>query len=84
MNARLRELMAERDAVRKAKNWAESDNLRNKIESMGYTVGDSPTGTTVKKKHKKVHSESGQIRAPATSSQSPPNMSDDPNRKVSY
>jgi len=43
-------LMAERDAVRKAKNWAESDNLRNKIESMGYTVGDSPTGTTVKKK----------------------------------
>jgi cysteinyl-tRNA synthetase len=43
-------LMAERDAARKAKNWAESDNLRNKIESMGYTVGDSPTGTTVKKK----------------------------------
>ena len=41
-------------------------------------------GTTVKKKHKKVHSESGQMRAPATSSQSPPNMSDDPNRKVSY
>ncbi|MFZ0763429.1 MAG: hypothetical protein WAN01_05935, partial [Bradyrhizobium sp.] len=30
-------------------------------------------GTTVKKKHKKVHSESGQMRAPATSSQSPPN-----------
>ena len=43
-------LMAERDAVRKAKNWAESDNLRNKIEAMGYTVGDSATGTTVKKK----------------------------------
>jgi hypothetical protein len=43
-------------------------------------------GTTVKKKHKKarVNSESGQMRAPATSSQSPPNMSDDPNRKVSY
>ena len=43
-------LMAERDAVRKAKNWAASDDLRNRIEAMGYTVGDSPTGTTVKKK----------------------------------
>jgi hypothetical protein len=41
-------------------------------------------GTTVKNKHKKVHSESGQMRTPATSSQNPPNMSDDPNRKVSY
>jgi hypothetical protein len=43
-------------------------------------------GTTVKKKHKKarVNSESGQMRAPATSSQYPSNMSDDPNRKVSY
>ena len=41
-------------------------------------------GTAAKKKHKKVHSESGQMRAPATSSQYPPNMSDDPNRKISY
>ncbi|MGA7480573.1 MAG: hypothetical protein WBW26_01700, partial [Bradyrhizobium sp.] len=43
-------------------------------------------GTTVKKKHKKarVNSESGQMRAPATSSQYPSNMSDDPNRKISY
>jgi hypothetical protein len=41
-------------------------------------------GTTVKKKHKKVNSETGQMRAPATSSQYPPNMSDDPNRKTSY
>lgn len=43
-------------------------------------------GTTVKKKHKKttVHSENGQMRAPATSSQYPSNMSDDPNRKISY
>jgi hypothetical protein len=41
-------------------------------------------GTTAKKKHKKVHSESGQMRPPATSSQYPPNMSEDPNRKISY
>jgi len=40
--------------------------------------------TTVKKKHKKVHSESGQMRAPATASQAPHNMSDDPERKISY
>jgi cysteinyl-tRNA synthetase len=43
-------LMAERDAARKARNWAASDDLRNKIEALGYTVGDSPAGTTVKKK----------------------------------
>jgi hypothetical protein len=40
--------------------------------------------TTAKKKHKKMNPESGQMRAPATSSQYPPNMSDDPNRKISY
>jgi hypothetical protein len=40
--------------------------------------------TTVKKKQKKVNPESGQVRAPTTSSQYPPNMADDPNRKISY
>jgi hypothetical protein len=40
--------------------------------------------TTAKKKHKKMNPESGQMRAPATSSQYPPNMSEDPSRRVSY
>ncbi|MEO7718996.1 MAG: cysteine--tRNA ligase [Capsulimonas sp.] len=43
-------LMAERDAARKAKNWAASDALRTQIEEQGYTVGDSPAGTVVQKK----------------------------------
>ena len=41
-------------------------------------------GTTVKKKHKKTSSDGGQMRAPTTSSQYPPNMADDPSRKISY
>ena len=40
--------------------------------------------TTVKKKHKKTSSDGGQMRAPTTSSQYPPNMADDPSRKISY
>ncbi len=44
------------------------------------TDGSAPA----KKKHKRVDSASGQVRAPATSSQYPPNLADDPSRKVSY
>jgi Ni/Co efflux regulator RcnB len=40
--------------------------------------------TTAKKKHKKTTVTGRQMQAPATSSQSPPNMSDDPSRKISY
>jgi cysteinyl-tRNA synthetase len=46
----VRALMAERDAARKAKEWSRSDALRAEIEGLGYIVGDSPAGTTVKKK----------------------------------
>jgi len=46
----VRALMAERDAARKAKEWAKSDTLRTEIESLGFIVGDSPAGTTVKAK----------------------------------
>jgi cysteinyl-tRNA synthetase len=42
-------LVSKRDSARNAKNWHESDALRKEIESHGYTVGDSPTGTVVKK-----------------------------------
>ena len=44
----------------------------------------SENSTAVKKKHKKTSSEGSQMRAPTTSSQYPPNMADDPSRKISY
>ena len=36
-----------RDEARKAKNWAESDRLRQEIIAKGYKVEDSPKGTKV-------------------------------------
>jgi hypothetical protein len=41
-------------------------------------------GTVVKKKHKKTSSAGTEAQTPKTSSQYPPNMSDDPSRKISY
>ena len=43
-------LIAARDAARQNKNWSESDTLRTQIESLGYTVEDTPQGTKVIKK----------------------------------
>ena len=40
--------------------------------------------TAVKKKHKKTTPAGTEMQTPRTSSQSPPNMSDDPSRKISY
>ena len=42
-------LKQQRDDARKSKDFARSDALRAEIEAFGYTVGDSPTGTVVKK-----------------------------------
>ena len=39
----------QRDDARAARDFTRSDALRAKIESHGYTVGDSPAGTVVKK-----------------------------------
>ena len=50
------------------------------VPAKAATDGSTPT----KKKHKKMNSTSGQMHAPVTSSQSPPNMADDPSRKISY
>ncbi len=44
------ELVEQRNDARKQKQWATSDELRDTLIGMGYDVGDSPTGTTVKKK----------------------------------
>ena len=42
-------LKSQRDEARRAKDFARSDNLRAEIEAQGYAVGDSPSGTVVKK-----------------------------------
>lgn len=48
--ARVKELLNERAAARKAKNWAESDRLRDAILQEGYVVKDTPQGQQTEKK----------------------------------
>ena len=48
--AEITRLVEERNAARKAKDWAKSDELRAALQSAGYEVGDSPQGTTVKRR----------------------------------
>lgn len=43
-------LLDERAAARKAKNWAESDRLRDAIAALGWVVKDSKDGQSVAKK----------------------------------
>ncbi len=42
-------IVAERTQARKEKNWAKSDELRDKLAQMGYAVVDSKDGCTVTK-----------------------------------
>jgi cysteinyl-tRNA synthetase len=46
----VRKLIADRDAARKAKNWAESDRIRHKLEELGFVPEDGPQGTTWRRK----------------------------------
>jgi cysteinyl-tRNA synthetase len=39
-------LVKERSAARKAKNWAESDRLRDQLAALGVTIKDNKDGTT--------------------------------------
>lgn len=39
-----------RDAARAAKNWTESDRLRQLLTEMGADVEDTPTGTRLSRK----------------------------------
>ncbi len=43
-------LLDERDAARAQQNWQRSDELRAQLEQKGYTVQDTPQGTSVVKK----------------------------------
>jgi cysteinyl-tRNA synthetase len=42
------ELVAAREEARKAKDWAESDRLRQQIGELGFLVEDTPAGARVK------------------------------------
>ncbi len=45
--AEVRNLVDDRQQARKEKNWALSDDLRDKIQALGYTVQDGPKGMKV-------------------------------------
>ena len=48
--AEIQTLLDQRAEARKAKNWAESDRLRDAIAAAGWLVKDSKDGQTVMKK----------------------------------
>lgn len=45
----VQKLIEEREIARKNKNWQKSDELRDKIKSLGYTIEDTSKGPKVKK-----------------------------------
>lgn len=46
----LQQLLREREALRKQKQWQEADLVRGKIEERGYVIEDTPQGARLKKK----------------------------------
>jgi cysteinyl-tRNA synthetase len=46
----MRDLIAERDAARAAKDFAKSDELRERLQELGLEVMDTPQGTTVRRR----------------------------------
>jgi cysteinyl-tRNA synthetase len=44
--AHVNDLVAMRNAARKAKNWEEGDRIRDELSALGITVKDGPTGPT--------------------------------------
>jgi cysteinyl-tRNA synthetase len=47
--AEVEELLIRRKKAREAKDFAESDTIRDKLKSMGWIVEDSPKGQKIKK-----------------------------------
>ncbi len=41
-------LVAERDAARAQRNWAEADRLRDELVARGWIVEDGPAGTVIR------------------------------------
>lgn len=46
-DARIAELIEARAAARKAKNWAQSDRVRDELAQAGVILEDKPGGQTV-------------------------------------
>jgi cysteinyl-tRNA synthetase len=47
--ADVQELLAARQAARQARNWAESDRLRDALKTLGWETRDTPAGQTCKR-----------------------------------
>lgn len=45
-DAQIEQAIAQRLAARKAKNFAESDRIRDELKAMGITLIDQPDGST--------------------------------------
>ena len=45
----VKKLVEEREIARKEKNWAKSDELRDKIKELGYEVKDTSSGSVINK-----------------------------------
>ena len=45
------ELTKQREKYRQEKNWSEADNIRKKIEKLGYKIKDTKKGPKIKKAH---------------------------------
>jgi cysteinyl-tRNA synthetase len=46
----IRTLMEQREAARSSKEWARADEIRSKIEAMGFTIEDRPEGPIARRK----------------------------------
>jgi len=45
----IKKLVKDREEARKKKNWQEADNLRNRINKLGYSVDDTDEGARIRK-----------------------------------
>lgn len=50
LNEHIDKLRLERDAARTAKNWAESDRIRDELDRLGFVVTDTKEGTKITQK----------------------------------
>ncbi len=49
LDSEVADLLRQREAARKAKDWRRSDEIRKKLQAKGVTVEDTPAGPRVKK-----------------------------------
>ena len=44
----IKKLAEERESARKNKDWKKADEIRNKINTLGYSINDTPNGIEIK------------------------------------